>query len=159
MENRTLCLLLDKEARRLALGKKKRGFGKDLYNGFGGKIEEGETIEQAAIRELEEESSVEAGYENLEMVGKLYFTFPTKKEWDQLVYVFKVASWKGEPKESEEMTAEWFDFDQIPYDRMWPDDIYWLPKVLEGKKVVGNFTFDEDNKSLLEYDVKEVASF
>ena len=34
---------------------KKRGFGEGKWNGFGGKVEEGETILQAALRELKEE--------------------------------------------------------------------------------------------------------
>jgi len=34
------------------LGLKKRGFGKGKWNGFGGKVEEGETIAQAAMRYL-----------------------------------------------------------------------------------------------------------
>ncbi len=38
---------------------KKRGFGIGKWNGFGGKIEAGETIEAAAIRELFEESALE----------------------------------------------------------------------------------------------------
>lgn len=159
MKDATLCFLVDKDARKVLLGMKKRGFGKDWYNGYGGKIDDGETIEITAIRELFEECSVKAISENLEKVGELYFTFPSKKEWDQTVYVFRIESWKGKPTEGEEMTAEWFDFDDIPYDRMWSDDPYWLPQVLEGKKVIGKFTFGEDNKSLAEYDVKEVDSF
>ena len=35
---------------------KKRGFGEGRWNGYGGKIKEGETIEESAIREIEEES-------------------------------------------------------------------------------------------------------
>jgi 8-oxo-dGTP pyrophosphatase MutT (NUDIX family) len=31
---------------------KKRGFGAGYYNGFGGKVEPGESIEQAAQREV-----------------------------------------------------------------------------------------------------------
>lgn len=42
------------------MGMKKRGFGVGKWNGFGGKVEAGESNEQAAIRELEEESSVVA---------------------------------------------------------------------------------------------------
>jgi 8-oxo-dGTP pyrophosphatase MutT (NUDIX family) len=37
---------------------KKRGFGNGKYNGFGGKVENGETIQQAAIRETIEESGL-----------------------------------------------------------------------------------------------------
>ena len=38
------------------LGLKKRGFGEGLWNGFGGKVNEGETILEGAIRELNEEA-------------------------------------------------------------------------------------------------------
>ena len=37
---------------RLLLGKKLRGFGEGYYNGFGGKVERGETIEASARREV-----------------------------------------------------------------------------------------------------------
>jgi 8-oxo-dGTP pyrophosphatase MutT (NUDIX family) len=44
---------------RLLLGMKKRGFGAGKWNGFGGKIEVGETPRAAAIREMKEEACVE----------------------------------------------------------------------------------------------------
>ena len=37
---------------RVLLGLKKKGFGQGYYNGFGGKVEPGETIVQAAQREV-----------------------------------------------------------------------------------------------------------
>ena len=39
----------------ILLGMKKRGFGEGRWNGFGGKVETGETIEEGAKRELKEE--------------------------------------------------------------------------------------------------------
>lgn len=45
---------------RLLLGLKKRGFGQGKWNGFGGKLDEGESPRQAAIREMKEESDVES---------------------------------------------------------------------------------------------------
>jgi hypothetical protein len=41
------------------------------------------------------------------------------------------------------MAPKWFNIETIPYNEMWPDDIHWLPKVLAGKKIFGNFIFDE----------------
>jgi 8-oxo-dGTP pyrophosphatase MutT (NUDIX family) len=38
------------QANRVLLGMKKRGFGKNWYNGFGGKVEKNESIFEAAIR-------------------------------------------------------------------------------------------------------------
>ncbi len=42
------------------------------------------------------------------------------------------------------MRPEWFSIENIPYDDMWADDPYWLPRVLEGDKVDFSFTFDSD---------------
>ena len=44
----TLTVIRDKG--KLLLGYKKRGFGTGKINGFGGKVEQGETIMAAAIR-------------------------------------------------------------------------------------------------------------
>jgi len=43
---------------RILLGMKKRGFGEGNYNGFGGKVEKGESVREGAIRELEEECCI-----------------------------------------------------------------------------------------------------
>lgn len=42
----------------ILLAMKKRGFGKDRYNGVGGKVDDGESIEAAAARETIEEIGV-----------------------------------------------------------------------------------------------------
>jgi 8-oxo-dGTP diphosphatase/2-hydroxy-dATP diphosphatase len=39
-----LTLMLIHQKNKILLGFKKRGFGKNKWNGFGGKVEEGETI-------------------------------------------------------------------------------------------------------------------
>ena len=31
----------------------------------------------------------------------------------------------------------------IPYDKMFQDDKYWLPLILEGEKIKAHFVFDE----------------
>ena len=48
--NKVLTLVLIRESTRVLLGMKKRGFGQGRWNGFGGKVEKGETILQAAVR-------------------------------------------------------------------------------------------------------------
>lgn len=48
MKQATLCYLI--KGQEILLGLKKRGFGKDKWNGFGGKVAVNETPEQANIR-------------------------------------------------------------------------------------------------------------
>ena len=50
--NKLLTLLFVVESDRVLLGMKKRGFGAGRWNGFGGKVDKGETIEEAAKRYL-----------------------------------------------------------------------------------------------------------
>lgn len=144
MKKATLCFLLKNN--QILLGMKKRGFGTGLWNGCGGKVheEEGETVEQAAIRETKEEFCVDI--KDIRVMGELEFTFEDKPEWGQNVYVFTCIKWTGEIQESEEMRPEWFDIKQIPYDKMWPDDPFWLPKIIDGEKVKMSFVFGTDGK-------------
>lgn len=48
--NKLVTLVFVQEPGRVLLGMKKRGFGEGRWNGFGGKVEEGESIEEGAIR-------------------------------------------------------------------------------------------------------------
>lgn len=123
---------------------KKRGFGEGKYNGAGGKVEAGETIVQAASRELGEETGIVIASEKLEARGVLHFHFDGKPEWDQDVNVFVAHGYTGSFEETEEMKPEWFDIDKIPFDAMWEDDPYWLPRVIEGESVEFEFYFDKD---------------
>ena len=149
MQDATLCFVVDgNPPQRVLLGMKKRGFGEGKYNGFGGKIENGERVEAAAIRELEEEASIRVSEANLQQVARLTFSFPFKAEWDQVVYVFVARKWQGDPSESEEMRPEWFAVNALPFDQMWADDEHWLPLVLDGKQIDGRFTFKADNETL-----------
>lgn len=50
LTNKLLTLVLVVQPGRVLLGMKKRGFGAGKWNGFGGKVQPGETIEQAARR-------------------------------------------------------------------------------------------------------------
>ncbi len=149
----TLCLV--HQHPRVLLGMKKRGFGAGKWNGFGGKVEAGETIEAAARRELKEEAGIHA--ENLEHVGILDFSWEGKLEAME-VHVFKTSTFKGDPIEGEEMRPEWFHTNDIPFHSMWPDDIHWMPLALAGKKFRGKFVFNDANEILEPY-LEEVSMF
>jgi 8-oxo-dGTP diphosphatase/2-hydroxy-dATP diphosphatase len=134
----TLCLVT--QPPRILLGMKKRGFGAGRWNGFGGKVSPGETVEDAARRELQEEASLTAAA--ISKRGIIEFSWQGRPGILQ-VHVFHVDSFTGTPAESEEMKPEWFDIADIPYDEMWQDDRHWFPLFLAGKSFRGAFVFDE----------------
>jgi 8-oxo-dGTP pyrophosphatase MutT (NUDIX family) len=138
----------------ILLAMKKRGFGAGRFNGVGGKPEPGESIEQTLVRETEEEISVTPT--EFDKIAELTFDEFFKGEPSIMhVYVFTASSWTGTPTESEEMAPKWFAKSEIPYDIMWPDDPFWLPRVLEGKKITANFKLDE-NDMIISHDVNVV---
>lgn len=137
----TLCLL--KKEDKILLAMKKRGFGEGKYNGVGGKIEKEETPEEAMIRETKEEiNAIPLKYEK---VGIIEFDEYYKgKRKNILCHLYIIYDWEGTPSETEEMKPVWFGIEDIPYSRMLPDDTYWLPLILEGKKIRASFQFDEN---------------
>ena len=147
----TLCCIYNNT--HILLGMKKRGFGAGRWNGFGGKLYEGETIEQAAIRELQEEVGIKA--KKITKRGVLLFEFKNKPEKPE-VHFFSVDDYGGEPIETEEMRPQWFLLDKIPYESMWPDDPHWIPLLLAGKNFSGKFLFDDSGKTVLEYELEEI---
>jgi mutator protein MutT len=134
----TLCMV--SRDKKILLGYKKRGFGAGYWNGFGGKVEAGESVEAAAKRELLEEVGITA--QAIEPAGVLEFSFASDPK-QLVVYVFHVTAYDGEPKETEEMRPSWFAASDIPFSMMWPDDIYWLPVLLAQKYFQGTFHFDK----------------
>lgn len=146
----TLCIV--HQHSKVLLGMKKRGFGVGRWNGFGGKVKEKETIEDAAKREVKEEAGIEI--EALEKIGIVDFKFKDCPEILQ-VHIFKAKNFSGEPTESEEMKPQWWHIEEIPFKKMWPDDKQWMPLFLNGKRFKGKFLFGESD-IILEQELVEV---
>jgi 8-oxo-dGTP diphosphatase / 2-hydroxy-dATP diphosphatase len=145
----TLSLIEDGD--RVLLAMKKRGFGEGWWNGFGGKVSEGESIPEANFRELKEESGI-TGLKQRERAVIEFFFAGTDKIIE--MHVFEVTKWEGEPVETEEMAPKWFTKDSAPYKDMWPADREWMPLFFEGKDFEGTATFDGETKSFISSNFK-----
>ncbi len=85
-------------------GNKKEGY----YDIPGGKIEEGESPKQTAIREMKEETGIEI--QNLKYKGIMTIEYPDR------MFIFDTfisKEYEGEPQEFEENTSEWIDIDKL----------------------------------------------
>jgi 8-oxo-dGTP pyrophosphatase MutT (NUDIX family) len=142
MQHMTLLYLINNQ--RILLALKKRGFGMGRWNGVGGKVEQNENIEAAAIRECIEEIGVTP--HSLELVAEMNFNELHNGKRKQLhLTVFISREWTGKPVETEEMAPRWFSFKSIPYTKMWPADAIWLPLVVKGQKFSAEFELDDND--------------
>jgi 8-oxo-dGTP diphosphatase len=142
-----LCLLTKTAAdgeRQVLLGHKKTGLGTGKIVALGGHVEEGEPPDQAAAREVKEESGLTVDAAALTEVAGITFLFPERPRWDMTVNVFTTAEWDGEVTETAEITPQWFPVTALPLAGMWDDARYWLPRILAGERLRATFTYEAD---------------
>jgi 8-oxo-dGTP diphosphatase len=142
-----LCLLTRTAAdgeRQVLLGHKKTGLGTGKIVALGGHVEEGESADQAAAREVKEEAGLTVDAAALTEVAGITFLFPERPRWDMTVNVFATTEWDGEVTETAEITPQWFPVTALPLAGMWDDARYWLPRILAGERLRATFTYEAD---------------
>ncbi len=145
----TLCFIV--KDKHILLIRKKRGFGAGKINAPGGRVKPGEKIEDAAVREVWEETGLKP--RELEYMGVLEF-YSASGNPDWIVHVFIARDYEGKVKETGEAKPIWFRLDAVPYNEMWEDDAYWLPYVLSGKKIRARFWFNKDYTRMISYNIE-----
>lgn len=139
VEESVLCFVRNPLNKQVLLIHKKTGLGAGLINAPGGRIKENETPEQAVVREAHEEVGIRV--KNLSYSGVLCFQFTNGHSIRG--YVFQTETWIGEPFETTEAAPFWCDENSIPYNKMWADDMLWIPQLLAGRYFSGRFVFDD----------------
>lgn len=137
-----------------------KNIGAGRYNGYGGTIEDGETERKAVVREMKEESGPDnSGVTISQAPGDLQkiavTTFrnlnPDGTFFDAEVHDYLAWKWEGEPSESEEKEEPvWFAEDALPFSDMMPSDQFWLPRVLQGEKLIFFATLKDNQKVLVD---------
>lgn len=108
----TLCLIFNKDKTKTLLIKKAKGkLFEGMYNALGGKVEEGETIKQAVIREVFEESQEMIKLTNPKYLG--FESFPESAEvpinGNQVLEVFYDTVEEIEIPDGREGQVSWMD--------------------------------------------------
>ena len=117
------------------------GHGEGRINAPGGRLEKDESIYQCAVREVREEVGI--GVVSLSPAAALRF-HDFGNGFSMAGYVFTSRTFKGDAVSSSEADPFWCRLDEIPYDEMWEDDALWLPQVLAGDCIIGDFIFEND---------------
>jgi len=150
MKLATLCYIRnDNHTLMLHRVKKKNDYHEGKWNGLGGKFELGETPEECAIREIEEES----GLIVKELKLKGFITFPMfdgKDDW--YVFVFVIDKFEGELIDSPEGNLEWIPNEQLLKINLWDGDKIFIPWLDEEKFFSAKFNYK--GKTFTDYSVE-----
>ncbi len=143
-------LVFVRKENEVLLIRKKRGLGAGKINGPGGKLESNETLEECAIREVQEELKITVS--ELTCHGENLFQFTDG--YSIHVHVYSTTVFQGTPEETEEAIPLWYNIHKMPYSEMWADDELWVPLMLAGKRFHGRFLFDGDR--MTDYQLDEL---
>ena len=139
MKLATLCYL-KKENHTLMLHrvKKDNDIHEGKWNGVGGKLEAGESPEECAIREIFEETGLQAA--NPRLAGVLTFPLFAKGE-DWYVFVYIVQEFEGTLIDSDEGNLKWIPDDEVMNLNLWEGDYIFLPWLQENIFFSGKFSY------------------
>lgn len=144
-------LMFVRHSSQVLLIRKRRGHGAGRINGPGGKPEAGETPLECVLRETEEEVGVRPRDPRLAGV----FQFVDQADHDWRGFVFVASEYQGTPHPTAEALPAWHPVDDLPFAEMWESDRYWLPRVLAGERLEGEFLFSSG--TLLAHRLRRLA--
>ncbi len=111
--------------------KKKLDINKGKWIGIGGHIEEGETKEQALLREIKEETGLDVIH--YEYRGELLFV---NNDFEEVMYLYLVDEVSGEITSCDEGELAWIKEEDIMKLNMWEGDYKFLPLLLNTNEFI-----------------------
>lgn len=129
MTKTSLCYLTyNDEYLMLYRNKKENDPNEGKWIGVGGKLEDGETPTECAIREIYEETGIQIEESNLNACGIVHFISDTF--FDEDMYLFKATlNTKPPINDCNEGTLKWIKSDELPSLPMWEGDKIFLEKM------------------------------
>jgi 8-oxo-dGTP diphosphatase len=143
MKLATLCYVIDKKSDSTLMiyrNKKKNDYHEGKWNGLGGKFEPGESPEECAIREIEEES----GLKVKSVIMKGFITFPLFdgiEDW--YVFVFTASDFSGELIDSPEGQLKWIPNGNLTEINLWDGDKIFIPWLFKDKFFSAKFNYKD----------------
>lgn len=143
MKLATLCYVIDKQTNSTLMlhrVKKENDYHEGKWNGLGGKFEQGESPEECAIREIEEECGLKV--KSVTMKG--FITFPLfdgKEDW--YVFLFTADEFDGTLIDSPEGNLAWIKNDELTELNLWDGDKVFIPWLFQNKFFSAKFNYED----------------
>ena len=142
MKLATLCYVIDKKTNSTLMlhrVKKENDYHEGKWNGLGGKFEQGESPEECAIREIEEECGLKV--KSVTMKGFITFPlFDNKDDW--YVFLFTADEFSGKLIDSPEGNLAWISNDKLTDLNLWDGDKIFIPWLFEDKLFSAKFNYE-----------------
>lgn len=95
-----------------------------MYLSIGGHVELGEGLEECAIREVKEESSITVN--SVDLRGIIYIRSQNTGEYDMVMFAFTSSDFEGDAKTGNEGHFEWVDIDKMQEVNLYEGDKIYL---------------------------------
>ncbi len=145
MKLATLCYIMDKKTNSTLMLhriKKENDYHQGKWNGLGGKLNQGESPEECAIREIKEESGLIVKNPLL----KGFITFPNFDGVDDwYVFVFTIDEFEGRLIDSPEGKLEWIPSEKLTSLNLWEGDKIFLDWIFKEKIFSAKFNYENGN--------------
>ena len=105
--------------------KKKNDVNEGKWIGVGGHIEKGETKDEAAIREIKEETGLNV--HSLKCSGEVLFV---NDDYQEIMYVYEIEDFDGKEIDCDEGDLKWIPIKDIYNYPMWEGDKEFLPLLI-----------------------------
>lgn len=142
MKLATLCYVIDAKTNSTLMlhrVKKENDYHEGKWNGLGGKFEQGESPEECAIREIEEECGLKV--KSVKMKGFITFPlFDAKDDW--YVFLFTADEFSGKLIDSPEGNLAWISNDKLTDLNLWDGDKIFIPWLFEEKFFSAKFNYE-----------------
>ena len=142
MKLATLCYVMDRKTESTLMihrVKKQNDYHEGKWNGLGGKFEQGESPEDCAIREIEEECGLRV--KSVTMKG--FITFPMfdgKEDW--YVFLFTAYDFTGKLIDSNEGNLAWIKNNKLTDLNLWDGDKIFIPWLFNDKYFSAKFNYE-----------------
>lgn len=96
---------------------RKNKFDAGTYSLVGGCMEDGETVKQAAVREIKEEVNLEVKEEDLQIISVFHRITPAPDNWQSIEFVMVTDKFKGNGELMENDVCgdlKWFELNKLP---------------------------------------------
>ncbi|MBU0457664.1 MAG: NUDIX domain-containing protein [Nanoarchaeota archaeon] len=144
-------LVAIKKENKICLLKREKRPYQGYWGLIGGKLKNGESIEETAIREAKEETGLDCQFESINSVVHERLKEKDNYKHTFVLFLTTVNTESDKLRFSDEGKADWFDVKNLNQDEIIPSDYFMIKKLLNNKSDLVQVVIEEKNEKLINF--------